>query len=131
MKRQLIIRSVILLCAMLLSLLIIRRDSLQNVSPCAITPGCVTANSRVSGTLITTSYGFPVAYRTTQSFRPTQGADYKEMSITQRAINIPVVIINIIFWFCLLDTLWRTRLAIRAWYRRRFMEEKASDKPVA
>ncbi len=130
MKRQLIIRGVMLVTAVVLGVLIIRRDSLHDVTPCSVTPGCVTANSRISGTFTTTQYGFPAAYRTTQAFRPTQGADYKEMTITQRTINIPIIVINVIFWFCLLDTLWRTRMAIRMWYKRRFMESAASEKPA-
>jgi hypothetical protein len=120
-KFHIISRLVILVLAIACSLLIIRRDGVQNASPCALTPGCVTENTRLSGTIISTNYGFPVAYRTSQTFRPTQGANYKEMSITQKAVNIPVILIDILFWFALLELLWRTRLDIRSWYERRFM----------
>jgi hypothetical protein len=126
-KFHIISRLAILVLAIAFSLLIIRRDGVRNASPCALTPGCVTENTRLSGTITTTSYGFPVAYRTSQAFRPTQGADYKEISITQKAVNIPVILIDVLFWFALLELLWRTRLDIRSWYERRFIHSSSAE----
>lgn len=122
-KFHIVSRLILLVLAIALSILIVRRDGIQNASPCSLTPGCVTENTRLSGTLTTTTYGFPVVYRTSQSFRPTQGADYKEITIAQKSANIPIIFVNILFWFALLELLWRTRLDIRRWYQRRFIED--------
>jgi|GEM_PF-2953193 len=126
MKQKIIARLALVTVALALSLLVIRRDGLANVAPCEMTPGCVSSNTVVRGTFTTVHYGFPVAYRETKIFRPTKNADYQEMRLTQQGVSVSTIILDVIFWYALLELLWRVRTTIMHTVRRRYETEQPS-----
>jgi hypothetical protein len=117
MKRMIINRLALITVALVFSLVLFTREGTRNASPCEMTPGCVSTNNAARGTVINTRQGFPVAYKVTQTFRPTKGADYKEAKLTQEGISITAIALNVLFWFALLDLLLRIRSAILNKYR--------------
>ena len=117
MKRAIIDRLALVTIALALSLIVFTRDGMRNVSPCDMTPGCVTANQSIIGTFITTRQGFPVAYKVTQTFQPTKGASYKQASLTQQGVDAAAIALDVLFWFALLELLRRIRSTILDKYR--------------
>ena len=127
MKRAVIGRLALVTVAIALSLAVFTRDGVRNVSPCDMVPGCVSApDSHVAGTFITMRNGFPVAYRETQIFQPTKGATYKEARLSQEGVKISAIILDVIFWYALLELLFRIRATVRTAFR-----PNAPDKPAA
>jgi hypothetical protein len=112
MQRMIINRLALVTVALIFSLALFTREGIRNASPCQMTPGCISADKDVRGTVINTRQGFPVAYKVTQTFRPTKNANYKETKITQEGISITAIALNVLFWFALLDLLLRIRTAI-------------------
>lgn len=117
MKRTIISRLILGIIAVILSLALFTRDGVRNVSPCDLTPGCVSTNNDIRGTYITTDQGYPAPYKHTETFRPTQGANYKQASLMQQNVNIAAILLNVVFWFLILEMPFRIRAAIRAKYR--------------
>lgn len=96
--------------SLLLSLAIIRWHSVHNVSFCINSAGC--RQEEPKGTITTRTYGFPLAYKQTTSFRPVNNdpklnnyAGYSETSIENQGFSILSVLINTLFWFGLLHLL--------------------------
>jgi hypothetical protein len=106
-KKYLILAAV----SLLLSLVIIRWHSVDNVSFCTNVPGC--QNEQPSGKITERTYGFPLTYKKVTTFRPsassnsTAASSQKETSIENQAFSVPSVIVSAIFWFGLLQLLSR------------------------
>ncbi|GEM_PF-2887290 len=106
-KKYLILAAV----SLLLSLIIIRWHSVDNVSFCTNVPGC--QNEQPRGKITERTYGFPLAYKKVTSFRPsassnaTAAVNLKETSIENQSFSAPSVIVSALFWFGLLHLLGR------------------------
>lgn len=94
--------------SLVLSLVIIRWHSVGNVSFCINSAGCRFEDPK--GTITVRTYGFPLAYKQTTSFRPNNSNDkaanyagYAETSIESQSFSIPSVIVSALFWFGLLN----------------------------
>ena len=108
------------LISLVLSLAIVRWHTTNNVSFCYQTPGC--QNNDPRGAITEKTYGFPLAYKKTTSFRPTNDdpkkadyAGYTQTSIENQSFSIPSVLVSTLFWFGLLhllaSLLWRRKAA--------------------
>lgn len=97
-----------LVLAVLLSTCISRTSWLSPVSPCIHAPGCIDSSGLV-GKASTQYRGFPVAYRETTSFMPTNHHRYaivsEEAATTNVMGTITTVLINVVFWYALLEVI--------------------------
>lgn len=113
MKNKLALYSIFAVISILLSTLIITSNSLSNVTACVKSPGCINLDKQPRGKLTIRYYGFPSTYKQTATFYPQNGderranyAGYAETRSITKAMSIPNIVINIVFWFALLHTLY-------------------------
>lgn len=100
--------ALVLLAAAIVSLAIFRVNSISNVPFCHYSAGCV-PDATPEGKITQQNYGYPLAYRSVQTFNPINNnerapnyAGYAETKIINESFSLPSIIINIIFWFSLL-----------------------------
>jgi len=98
---------IIVVLSLVLSLGIIRWHSVANVSFCINSAGCRFEDPK--GTITVRTYGFPLAYKQTSSFRPTYNnpksdnyVGYTATSLETQSFSLPSVLVSALFWFGLL-----------------------------
>ena len=97
---------IIMLAAAFLSVGIIRWNYVSNVPPCISSPGC---NSSEIGKLTFRRQGYPLIYREVVTFEPNSDSPIKYAISTAEPEGFSTVhiIINIIFWYAVLDLVIR------------------------
>jgi len=95
--------------AVVLSLGAFRAHSYKSVAPCFNTPAC---QSPYIGTLKIRSYGFPTVYRQTATYKPDASNAFANSSVEQQGFSWVYVIANAIFWFALLEGVYRLWLKV-------------------
>lgn len=110
---------VLLLAASLLSLLFGTSYTRSNVPVCVDTPDCRYDGPR--GELTITRNGFPAVYHELVTFQPAnnkeQGPNYAGYAIASKNrqdLNYLNILFNIIFWYALLDLLYRSTMHYRS-----------------
>lgn len=113
MKNRLFPHLIMLVIAVLAGTLFVTWNSLSNVSACVQAPGCTNRDLQPLGTMTTRNYGFPAVYKQTVTFKPANNdqrtrnyAGYASASAVTKAMSWPIVLVNVIFWFALLFSLY-------------------------
>ncbi len=100
---------IIAIIAIVLSLGAFRAHSYKSVAPCFNTPAC---QSPYTGTLKIRSYGFPIVYRQTATYKPDASNTFANSSVEQQGFSWVYVVANAIFWFALLEGVYRLWLKV-------------------
>jgi hypothetical protein len=95
----------LLVIAVLLSIGIVRTTERHPVSPCAMEPGCIVTSQ--IGTSHTATRGFPLTLHQTNMFKPEKPIHYAETKVETEGFSVPFLIMDVVFWFALLDLAWR------------------------
>lgn len=93
--------AILILIAVVLSLVTFRYKSLDNVSPCIITPGCVSQDNTL-GRITIKKQGYPLVYRETITFEPAVQTNFAIVKSEPKGMSVTSIGINTIFWYALL-----------------------------
>ena len=90
--------------AIALSVGIVRSTSQTGMPPCWRAPACEYGSEK--GELVTIKQGYPLTYREKQIYKPEKPIHYATAGAEQEGMSIPHILINIIFWYALLELIY-------------------------
>lgn len=103
--------AILLAVSLVLSLGIVRWNTIDNVPFCHYSAGCQ-PDVEPQGKITVRNYGYPLEYRQVQIFEPANDnenspdyAGYAETRVENLQFSLPSLLMNIVFWFALLHLL--------------------------